>query len=60
MSASYKFDNLGDADDKLSFNAKISWKQELYEITGEYQYDKTFSEEVDVTRKYNLKLNVSF
>jgi hypothetical protein len=60
FSSEYKFDNLGDADDSLTFSTKITWKEEFLEVSGEYQYEKKFSEEVSETRKYDLKCRFIF
>jgi hypothetical protein len=60
VSTDYKYDNLGDAEDTMSFSGKVAYKQELYEISGEYQLDKTFSEIVDTSDKYNLKFKMTF
>ncbi len=60
LSTDYKYDNLGDANDTMSFSSKVAYKRDLYEITGEYQLSKTFSDVIDTSDKYNLKFKMSF
>lgn len=60
ISSSYEYDDKGDGDDTLSFDASLSWKKEFFEITAEYEYDKTFSEEVDESNTYDLNLKIKF
>ena len=60
VSSTYEFDDKGDADDTLNFKVQLSWARDLWEVTGEYQYDKTFSEEIDETRRYDLTVSLEF
>ena len=61
MAASFKYDDNGDTFDESTFNTKVAWSRENVDITGEYQFDKTYSSDIiDEERKVNLKMNIVF
>ncbi len=60
VALSYKFDDPGDGDNTLSFGSKVAWKEEFYEITGEYTYDKTFADLPNDSKSYSLKFSMRF
>jgi len=58
-----KYNDKGDTFDDVSFNAKVGWKRDNLELTGEYQFDKIIkdnTEPKDEKRKINLKFNYQF
>jgi len=61
--SSIKYNDKGSTFDDVSFNAKVGWKGEQLEVTGEYQFDKILkdlTEPKDEKRKLSLKLNYRF
>jgi hypothetical protein len=60
LQASFKYDDNGDTFDESSFNTKVAWTREKFDVSGEYQLDKTYSDEIDEQRKLNLNMNVLF
>lgn len=60
LTSSLKYNDKGDTFDDLSFNTKVALKVERLEVSGEYQYDKVYSELTDEKRKLNLRLNYKF
>jgi hypothetical protein len=60
LGASFKYDDNGDTFDESSFNTKVAWTRETFDVSGEYQFDKTYSDEIDEQRKLNLNMNVLF
>jgi hypothetical protein len=60
LSATYEYDDNGDTFDSSSFNTKVAWSRDNVDISGEYQFDKTYSDEIDEQRKLNLSMSVVF
>ena len=61
LAASFRYDDNGDTFDESIFNTKVAWRRENVDVTGEYQFDKTYSPDItDEQRKVNLKMNVVF
>jgi len=60
LTASYQYDDNGDTFDSSSLNGEVKWSRETFEVSGEYQFDKTYSDEIDEQRKLNLNMNMLF
>jgi hypothetical protein len=60
LGLTYKYDDNGDSFDQSSINTKVAWQYENMDVSGEYQFDKTYAYEIDEQRKFNLKMNVLF
>ena len=60
LGATFKYDDNGDTFDQSSFNTGVGWSRENIGVQGEYQFDKTYSDEIDVDSKINLSMNVEF
>ena len=60
LGATFKYDDNGDTFDASSFNTKVAWGRDNVVVQGEYQFDKTYSDEIDEDRKVNLSMNVEF
>ena len=58
--ASYQYDDNGDTFDESSLHSEITWSRDTFEVSGEYQFDKTYSDEIDEQRKLNLNMNMLF
>lgn len=60
LEATYEYDDNGDTFDESSFNTKVGWGRDNVNLTGEYQFDKTHSDEIDEGRRVNLSMNMQF
>lgn len=60
LSSTIKFNDKGDSPNDISFNAKLGYAGDSYQISGEYQFDKVYSDTIDESRRLNLKLSYKF
>lgn len=60
LSSAFKYTDKGEDDDDLDFTAKVGWKGERIDVSGDYQFTKTYAALTDETRKLNLKLSYKF
>ncbi|HWR97301.1 MAG TPA: hypothetical protein VN317_02685 [Candidatus Methanoperedens sp.] len=60
LSSAFKYSDKGDDDDDLEFTAKVGWKGERIDVSGDYQFTKSYADLTDEGRKLNLKLSYKF
>jgi hypothetical protein len=60
LGASFEYDDNGDTFDESSFNTKVAWERDNINVSGEYQFDKVYKDEVDEERQLNLNLHIGF
>ncbi|HEY5998938.1 MAG TPA: hypothetical protein VI078_06485 [bacterium] len=61
LSSAFKYnDRSSEEDDDLEFTTKVGWKNDNMDISGDYQFLKTYSDLTDEHRKLNLKLSWKF
>ncbi len=60
LESTFKYDDSGDSFDQSTFNSRVAWSRDNVNVSGEYQYDKTYSEEIDETRQFNVQVNLEF
>lgn len=60
LSSAFKYTDKGEDDDDLEFTAKVGWKGDRIDISGDYQFTKTYATLTDEDRKLNLKLSYKF
>jgi predicted porin len=60
VTASYQYDDNGDTFDASSLNSEIKWSRDTFEVSGEYQFDKIYSDEIEEQRRLNLNMSMLF
>jgi hypothetical protein len=60
LSSDFSYEDSGESFDEASFRSKVSWRNDNFDIRGEYQFDKTYSEETNENRQVNLSMKVTF
>jgi hypothetical protein len=60
LSSTFKYNDKGEDPDDLEFTAMLGWNGDRFDVSGDYQFTKTYSDLTDEGRKLNLKLSYKF
>lgn len=60
LGAQFAYEDSGESFDEASLRTDVAWRYENIDVSGEYQIDKTYTNEVDENRKANLSMKVKF
>ena len=60
LSSAFKYSDKGEDDDSADFTAKVGWNRDNFDISGDYQFTKNYSDLTDESRRLNLKLSYNF
>lgn len=60
LASGFRYNDRDEDDDDLEFTAKIGWKGERVDVSGDYQFTKTYADLTEEGRSLNLKLSYKF
>lgn len=59
ISSAFKYTDK-EEDDEVEFAAKVAWEGEQIDLSGDYQFRKVYTDEIEEDRRLNLKLSYKF